>query len=46
MERNIIVYTLRDGAFSGSKIFTEGENAVSKHFEGLEVTVEKVFEGV
>ena len=46
MERNIIVYTLRDGAFSGSKIFTEGENALSKHFEGLEVTVEKVFEGV
>jgi Uma2 family endonuclease len=46
MERNIIVYTLRDGAFSGSKIFTEGENAVSKHFKGLEVSVEKVFEGV
>jgi Uma2 family endonuclease len=46
MERNIIIYTLRDGAFSGSKIFTEGENAVSKRFEGLEVSVEKVFEGV
>lgn len=46
MERNIIIYTLVKGEFLGSKIFTEGESAKSKHFEGLEVEVNKVFEGV
>ena len=46
MERYVIVYTLVNDEFSGSKIFTEGEHAVSKRFEGLEVSVEHVFEGI
>lgn len=46
MERNVIVYTLEEGVFKGSKLFTAGENAVSKQFVGLEVSIDKVFEGI
>ncbi|MCB9261642.1 MAG: Uma2 family endonuclease [Flavobacteriales bacterium] len=46
MERTILVYTLVDDVFIGSKVYTEGETAVSKHFAGLKVEVSKVFEGV
>ncbi len=46
MERNVIVYTLINGEFLGSKLFTKGEKARSKHFKGLEVEVDRLFEGV
>ncbi|MCB9261643.1 MAG: Uma2 family endonuclease [Flavobacteriales bacterium] len=46
MEHTILVYTLVDDVFIGSKVYTEGETAVSKHFAGLKVEVSKVFEGV
>ena len=45
-DKTIIIYTLRDGEFSGSKIYSEGEKAKSKHFEGLEAEIDKVFKGV
>lgn len=46
MEKTIIIYTLQEGLFIGSKVYTEGEIARSKHFEGLDVDVNKVFEGI
>lgn len=46
MGRNVIVYTLINGEFSGSKLFTEGEKARSKHFKGLEIEVDILFKGV
>lgn len=45
-ERYILIYTLLKDSYIGSKHFTEGDLAVSKHFDGLVVEVEKVFEGV
>jgi hypothetical protein len=46
MERNVIIYTLVNGEFSGSWILTEGKIAKSKYFKSLEVEVHKIFEGV
>jgi Uma2 family endonuclease len=46
MEKTIIIYTLQNGIFVGSKLYTEGEIAKSKHFTGLDLDVNKVFEGI
>ena len=46
MEKTIIIYTLQNGTFAGSKVYTEGEIAKSKYFVGLDLDVNKVFEGI
>jgi Uma2 family endonuclease len=46
MERYVLIYTLVNDEYAGSKHFMEGDVARSKHFKGLEVEVNKVFEGV
>lgn len=46
VEQTILIYTLVKDEYLGSKPFTLGETARSKYFDGLEIAVEKVFEGV
>lgn len=46
MKRYVLNYTLLVDAYAGSKYFTEGENTVSRHFEGLKVSVSKIFDNV
>ncbi len=46
MERYVLTYAVLVDAYAGSKYFTEGKNAVSKYFEGFEVSVSKIFDNV